>query len=118
MLAQLSDRARSEGIRRFTALVSASNAAMAGLLRNMRADLVARGPGTVEYQITVAPSEEDSHSWLAPVPDDLPARGKPAGTRIRGITMRTKMRQPTPAEAMEGGHHAQDNRSHLLPDAG
>ena len=68
LLAQLSNRARSEGIRRFTALVSLSNAAMAGLLRNMRADLVGRGPGTVEYQITLAPSEEDSHTRLAPVP--------------------------------------------------
>ena len=68
LLAQLPDRARSEGIRRFTALVSASNAAMAGLLRNMSANLVGRGPGTVEYEITLAPSEEDSHSWLAPVP--------------------------------------------------
>ena len=68
LLAQLSDRARSEGIRRFTALVSADNAAVAGLLGNMSADLVGRGPGTVEYQITLAPIGEGSHGWLAPVP--------------------------------------------------
>jgi RimJ/RimL family protein N-acetyltransferase len=68
MLAQLTGRARSEGIHRFTALVSADNAAMAVLLRNMGADLVGRGPGTVEYKITLAAQEEDSHAWLAPLP--------------------------------------------------
>jgi RimJ/RimL family protein N-acetyltransferase len=67
LLAQLSDRARAEGIRRFTALVVADNAAMAGLLRNMSADLVGRSPGTVEYEITLAPQEEFSHAWLAPL---------------------------------------------------
>jgi RimJ/RimL family protein N-acetyltransferase len=55
LLAQLTRRARCEGIGRFTALVSADNAAMAGLLRNVRAELVGRGPGTVEYEITLAP---------------------------------------------------------------
>ena len=55
LLAQLTRRARCEGIGRFTALVSADNAAMAGLLRNVRAELVDRGPGTVEYEITLAP---------------------------------------------------------------
>ena len=42
LVAQLSERARAEGIRRFTALVAADNPAMAGLLRNVRADLVRR----------------------------------------------------------------------------
>ena len=42
LVAQLSERARAEGIRRFTALVAADNPAMAGLLRNVRADLVGR----------------------------------------------------------------------------
>ena len=60
LLAQLSDRARQEGIRRFTALVAADNVAMAGLLRNMSAELVRRGPGTVEYEIALAPQEEHS----------------------------------------------------------
>ena len=55
LLAQLTRRARCEGIGRFTALVSADNAAMAGLLRNVRAEPVGRGPGTVEYEITLAP---------------------------------------------------------------
>jgi GNAT superfamily N-acetyltransferase len=55
LLARLSDRARSEGICRFTALVADDNMAMAGLLRNMSADLVCRSPGTVDYEITLIP---------------------------------------------------------------
>jgi len=58
LLAQLSDRARQAGIHRFTALVAEDNMAMAQLLRNMSADLVGRGPGTVEYEIALAPTEE------------------------------------------------------------
>ena len=53
LLAQLSDRARQEGIRRFTALADAGNAAVAALLRNAGARLVRRGRGTVEYEITL-----------------------------------------------------------------
>src|SRR6266516_6050580 len=55
LLARLSGRARSEGIHRFTALVAADNTAMAGLLRHVRASLVGRSPGTVEYEITLMP---------------------------------------------------------------
>ena len=55
LLARLSDRARSAGIRRFTALVAADNTAMAGLLRNINGNLVGRSPGTVEYEITLMP---------------------------------------------------------------
>jgi RimJ/RimL family protein N-acetyltransferase len=51
LVAQLSERARSEGIRRFTALVAADNPAMARLLRNVRADLVRREPGALQYEI-------------------------------------------------------------------
>ena len=57
LLTQLSDRARQEGIRCFTALVAADNAAIAGLLRNMSADPVRRGSGTVEYEIRLVPGE-------------------------------------------------------------
>ena len=53
LLARLSDRARQAGIHRFTALVGAENAAMAGLLRKMGACLVGRGPGTVEYEVSL-----------------------------------------------------------------
>ena len=49
LLARLSERARQEGIGRFTAAVSADNAAMAGLLRNFGGDLVRREFGTLEY---------------------------------------------------------------------
>jgi GNAT superfamily N-acetyltransferase len=51
LMAQLSERARSEGIRRFTALVAADNPAMARLLRNVQADLVRREPGALRYEI-------------------------------------------------------------------
>src|SRR5690349_18363060 len=53
LLAQLSDRARQEGIRRFTALADAGNVAVAALLGKAGADLVRRGRGTVEYEITL-----------------------------------------------------------------
>ena len=79
LLAQLSDRARSEGIRRFTALVAADNAAVAALLQNMSAELVRYGPGTVEYEVALTPQGEYSpgaKSWG-------PARGEggPGPTR-------------------------------------
>jgi RimJ/RimL family protein N-acetyltransferase len=53
LLARLSDRARQEGIRRFTALADAENVAVAALLRSAGARLVRRGRGTVEYEITL-----------------------------------------------------------------
>lgn len=57
LLSQLTDRARQEGIRRFTALVAADNAAVVRLLRNIGTDVRAplREPGTVEYDIKLAP---------------------------------------------------------------
>ena len=61
LVAQLSDRARSAGIRRFTALVAADNPAMTGLLRNVRADLVRHGPGALQYEITLGPA-----GWAQP----------------------------------------------------
>ena len=67
LLAQLSDRARQEGIRRFTALVAADNAAVAALLQNKSAELVRYGPGTVEYEIALAPRGEYSPGWRAPL---------------------------------------------------
>jgi RimJ/RimL family protein N-acetyltransferase len=51
LMARLSERARSEGIRRFTALVAADNPAMARLLRNVQADLVRREHGALQYEI-------------------------------------------------------------------
>ena len=57
LMAQLSERARSEGIRRFTAQVAPDNPAMARLLRNVRADLVRHEPGALQYEITLGPAE-------------------------------------------------------------
>jgi RimJ/RimL family protein N-acetyltransferase len=68
LLAQLSGRARAEGIRRFTALVSADNIVVAALLRSASADVVRREHGTVEYEIELAPSDEPCDGPLAPLP--------------------------------------------------
>jgi RimJ/RimL family protein N-acetyltransferase len=62
LLARLSDRGRQEGIRRFIALVAYDNAAVAGLLRNVGADLVRREPGAAEYEISLAPGGEHDHA--------------------------------------------------------
>ena len=68
LLAQLSGRARAAGIRRFTALVSADNAAMIALLRRLCADPVHREHGTVEWEITLVPSESPCDGLLASLP--------------------------------------------------
>jgi EmrB/QacA subfamily drug resistance transporter len=68
LLAQLSGRARAEGIRRFTALVSAENVAMTALLRRLCADPVHREHGTVEWEITLVPSESPCDRLLASLP--------------------------------------------------
>ncbi len=54
LLARLSDRAREEGIRRFTALVSANNVPVIGLLRNAGAGLVRRESSVMEYSLRLA----------------------------------------------------------------
>ncbi len=53
LLIQLTDRARQEGIRRFTALVAADNAAVVGLLHDLGAQVraVHAEYGAVEYEI-------------------------------------------------------------------
>jgi RimJ/RimL family protein N-acetyltransferase len=71
LLAQLTDRARSAGIRRFTALVATGNAAMTALLDNAGGTPVGRGPGTVEYEITLAPRQEPSLVWWLRSLDDI-----------------------------------------------
>jgi RimJ/RimL family protein N-acetyltransferase len=65
LLARLSERARQEGIRRFTALADPGNVAVAALLRNAGARLVGRGQGTVEYEITLAHGPEESRACVA-----------------------------------------------------
>ena len=73
LVAQLSERARREGIRRFTALAAADNAAVASLARNMGADLVQRESATVVYEIELVPREKPDHAE-----DRQPASGKVA----------------------------------------
>ena len=57
LLSRLADRARQEGIRHFTALVAADNAAVVRLLQDSRIDfrVTQRESGTVEYEITLPP---------------------------------------------------------------
>ena len=62
LLAQLSGRAREEGIRRFTALVAADNVAVAGLARSVGAELVRREPAAVVYEVPLAPREEPGYA--------------------------------------------------------
>jgi RimJ/RimL family protein N-acetyltransferase len=62
LLVQLSDRARSEGICRFTALAAADNMAVAGLARRMGADLARRESATVLYEIPLVPSADPHHA--------------------------------------------------------
>jgi RimJ/RimL family protein N-acetyltransferase len=94
LLAGLSDRARSEGIRRFTALADAGNVAVAALLRNAGARLVRRGPGTVEYEITLASERQcalsPSPAWSScPVDaEDRPADLGAPGVRV-GVVARS-----------------------------
>ena len=61
LLARLSDRARQEGIHRFTALVAAENVAVARLLRTMCARLTGRESNTLEYEIALVPSDDAGH---------------------------------------------------------
>jgi len=61
LLAQLSDRARAAGLRRFTALVATQNEAGIRLLRRMNAEFVRREADTVEYAIALRPA--DTRRW-------------------------------------------------------
>jgi RimJ/RimL family protein N-acetyltransferase len=93
LVAQLSDRARSEGIRRFTALVSADNPAMAGVLRNVRADLVRREPGAMQYEIILGAAEEYSAAGVLRSRDDPPGRlSDPTAPESTAVTMVTETR--------------------------
>lgn len=57
LLSRLVDRGRQEGIRHFTALVAAENAAVVGLLRgsHMGVRVTERESGTIQYEITLPP---------------------------------------------------------------
>lgn len=55
LLARLSERARQEGIRRFTALVVADNAAVVRLLGRAGGRVVCVDSGTLEYELVLGP---------------------------------------------------------------
>jgi RimJ/RimL family protein N-acetyltransferase len=86
LLARLSDRARQEGIRRFTALADAGNVAVAALLRNAGARIVRRGRGTVDYEIMLAYGSEESRVCVSRAtgrvaPEAISAVGSPGPER-------------------------------------
>jgi ribosomal protein S18 acetylase RimI-like enzyme len=84
LLAALSDRARQEGIRRFTALADPGNVGVAALLRNAGARLVGRGRGTVEYEIMLARPPEESGACVSRStgPEAVSAVGSPGPARV------------------------------------
>ena len=80
LVAQLSERAREEGIRRFTALVAADNVAVAGLARSVGAELVGRESATVVYEVPLVPREESGYTEAEQVKQSQ-ARIRAAGGR-------------------------------------
>ena len=70
LLARLTDRAQQAGIGRFTATVSADNAAMPRLLWKMGAELTGRSRGTVDYEVALEPVDEYSLDWWFRSVDD------------------------------------------------
>ena len=70
LLARLSDRARQEGICRFTATVAYGNAAMATLLQNMGAELAGHDHGTVDYVVDLDRTGEYGLDWWFRCVDD------------------------------------------------
>jgi RimJ/RimL family protein N-acetyltransferase len=97
LLATLADRARAEGIQRFTALVAADNAAAAGLLHSMRAHLIRRNPGTAEYQISLSPGRDGPHKVTGD-PEDEPGRWAPA--RLAVTPTKAEVPQSSPADGL------------------
>jgi len=75
LLSRLSDRARQAGIHRFTALAAAENVAVAGLARSLGACLAGRGPGTVEYEVALAPADYSLDWWF----DCVDGQAQPVG---------------------------------------
>src|SRR6478736_6061966 len=91
LLAALSDRARQEGIRRFTALADPGNVAVAALLRSAGARLVGRGRGTVEYEIMLARRPEESGACVSrstgrAAPEGVSAVGSPEPERACALS--------------------------------
>jgi RimJ/RimL family protein N-acetyltransferase len=83
LVAQLSERAREEGICRFTALVAADNVAVAGLARTFGAELVRRESATVVYEVPLVSREESGYTEAEQVKQPqtrIPAAGGRAST--------------------------------------
>jgi GNAT superfamily N-acetyltransferase len=104
LLAQLSGRARQEGIRRFTALADAGNVAVAALLRNAGGRLVRRGRGTVDYEITLARGAESSQAWVSrstgqAAPGAISAAGSPGPERMCALSRGAHL-QPLPGAGL------------------
>ena len=104
LLAQLSDRARQEGIRRFTALTDPGNVAVATLLRNAGARLVGRGRGTVEYEIMLARGPEESGVCVS------------RSTGRAGPEAISTVGSPGPERVCALSRDAADDRSAVRPD--
>ena len=62
---RLSDRARHAGISTFTALVTADNAAVAGLLRRLGGRLTGRDHECLEYEIPLLPGDDHDYGFGA-----------------------------------------------------
>ncbi|HEX5190439.1 MAG TPA: GNAT family N-acetyltransferase [Streptosporangiaceae bacterium] len=62
---RLADRARHAGISTFTALVTADNAAVAGLLRAMRARRTGRDGASLEYELALLPDDDHDYGFGA-----------------------------------------------------
>jgi GNAT superfamily N-acetyltransferase len=63
LVRQLGERARQEGIGRFTAFVTAGNLAVAGLLRAMSASLIGRDAAILEYEISLIPDPAHDYGF-------------------------------------------------------
>ena len=63
LLARLSDRAREEGIRRFTAVMASENVPMGMLLGSVGAVQTGRNFGTLEYEIALERPEAYNLEW-------------------------------------------------------
>ena len=85
LVAQLSQRALAEGIRRFTGLAAADNVAVARLARNIGADPVETEAATVVYEISLVPGDEPGHV-SRDEPDHADCLTCPAGETRREAT--------------------------------
>ena len=94
LVAQLSERALAEGIRRFTGLAAADNVAVARLARNIGADPVEAEAATVVYEISLVPSGAEP-GYVS---------GKDPGRARGGEPGRAPWEEPRRASWEDSGH--------------